>query len=206
MSPTSQDLSLSLQIYKQRSSVRESRRKTRRHVTILSRLGTVASPIGPSLLILSFWLAAESVWTNETLPRLPVGLTLLAEVSLLHNTPCLRSCLGCREQDFLLLDLLSNTSRMSFQSQGLYGLQQFWQITSACCMRDGIHRLENVKYTHVSTTIGCLWKEHTLTLVHATIDHRQWRTGPRGSCYLMPQRRGRTTIRKYLFIIWLLQS
>ena len=155
--PTSQDWCLPLRIYKQGSSVRESRRKTRRHVTILSRLGTVASLIGWRLLVLGFWLAGESVWTNEELPRLPVGLTPLAAVILLHNTLAWEAVWA--EQDFLLV-LLSNTSRMSFQSQGLYELRQFWQMTSACCMRGGIL---DWRMSNIMSTVNGFLERHTNT-------------------------------------------
>ena len=132
-SPTSQHWCLPLQIYKQRSWVRAWRRKTRRHVTILSRLGTVASLIGQKLLILSFWLAAQSVWTNETLPRLPVGHTPLAAVSLLHNTLAWEAVWAARKISSSICWAIYQPDVIS--SQGHYDLQQLWQMTSGCCMR-----------------------------------------------------------------------
>ena len=66
--------------------MKESLRKTKRHVTIQSRLGTVPSLIRHSLPILKSLLVDQSVRANEALPWLPVGLLLLVAVSLLHNT------------------------------------------------------------------------------------------------------------------------
>ena len=132
-SPTSQHWCLPLQIYKQRSWVRAWRRKTRRHVTILSRLGTVASLIGRKILILSFWLAVQSVWTNETLPRLPVGHTPLAAVSLLHNTLAWEAVWAARKISSSICWAIYQPDVIS--SQGHYDLLQFWQMTSGCCMR-----------------------------------------------------------------------
>ena len=81
-----------MQFNMQGSLVKESTRKTRRHVTILSRLGTVPTAIGPRHATSGSWLAGQSVLTNGRLPSLPVGPLSLVEVSLLHNTPCQRRC------------------------------------------------------------------------------------------------------------------
>ena len=88
-------------------SVKESLRKTKRHVTIQSRLGTVPSLIRHSLPILKSLLVDQSVRANEALPWLPVGLLLLVAVSLLHNTLAWEAVWAAWED--IIIELLSNT-------------------------------------------------------------------------------------------------
>ena len=131
--------SSSLQIYKYGSSVKESIRQTRGDMSPFwaGWARRALSLVKPSSSWASDWLDG-SVWTNEALPRLPVGRSSLDEVSLLlHNTLAWEAVWA--EEDFLF-NPLSNISRMSFQSH--YDLQQFWQIISGYCMRYCIRRLE----------------------------------------------------------------